>query len=180
MIELILLERVEKLGQMGQLVKVKPGFARNYLLPQKKAMRATKENQAYFETQRAQRIVTEERRLTSIGFMEDGQFDYMSSKSERTFEKPVQWIALSQQFFNSTLIARNGSRVLAAPDATWTATAPAATSAAIVRSAAIRGSLGMRGFLHAESHDQPGQITALKLSLAGHPRTSWPRPVSSG
>ena len=50
MIELILLERVEKLGQMGQLVKVKPGFARNYLLPQKKAMRATKENLAYFET----------------------------------------------------------------------------------------------------------------------------------
>jgi large subunit ribosomal protein L9 len=54
MIELILLERVEKLGQMGQRVKVKPGFARNYLLPQKKALRATKENLAYFETQRAQ------------------------------------------------------------------------------------------------------------------------------
>ena len=54
MIELILLERVEKLGQMGQLVKVKPGFARNYLLPQKKAMRATKENLAYFDTRRAQ------------------------------------------------------------------------------------------------------------------------------
>jgi large subunit ribosomal protein L9 len=54
MIELILLERVEKLGQMGQVVKVRPGFARNYLLPQKKAMRATKENLAYFETQRTQ------------------------------------------------------------------------------------------------------------------------------
>jgi large subunit ribosomal protein L9 len=54
MIELILLERVEKLGQMGQLVKVKPGYARNYLLPQKKAMRATKENLTYFEIQRAQ------------------------------------------------------------------------------------------------------------------------------
>lgn len=54
MIELILLERVEKLGQMGQLVKVKPGFARNYLLPQKKALRATKDNLAYFDTQRAQ------------------------------------------------------------------------------------------------------------------------------
>jgi large subunit ribosomal protein L9 len=54
MIELILLERVEKLGQMGQLVKVRPGYARNYLLPQKKAMRATKDNLAYFETQRAQ------------------------------------------------------------------------------------------------------------------------------
>src|SRR3954469_13239971 len=54
MVDLILLERVEKLGQMGQIVKVKPGYARNYLLPQKKAMRATKENMAYFETQRAQ------------------------------------------------------------------------------------------------------------------------------
>jgi large subunit ribosomal protein L9 len=54
MVDLILLERVEKLGQMGQVVKVKPGFARNYLLPQKKALRATKENLVYFESQRAQ------------------------------------------------------------------------------------------------------------------------------
>jgi large subunit ribosomal protein L9 len=54
MVDVILLERVEKLGQMGQVVKVKPGYARNYLLPQKKAMRATKENLAYFDTQRAQ------------------------------------------------------------------------------------------------------------------------------
>jgi len=54
MVDLILLERVEKLGQMGQVVKVKPGYARNYLLPQKKAMRATKDNLAYFDTQRAQ------------------------------------------------------------------------------------------------------------------------------
>src|SRR5215471_3760893 len=54
MVELILLERVEKLGQMGQIVKVKPGYARNFLLPQKKALRATKDNLAYFETQRIQ------------------------------------------------------------------------------------------------------------------------------
>jgi large subunit ribosomal protein L9 len=54
MVDVILLERVDKLGQMGQVVKVKPGFARNYLLPQKKALRATKENLAYFEKQRAQ------------------------------------------------------------------------------------------------------------------------------
>jgi large subunit ribosomal protein L9 len=53
-VELILLQRVEKLGQMGELVRVKPGFARNYLLPQKKAIRASKENLARFETQRAQ------------------------------------------------------------------------------------------------------------------------------
>jgi large subunit ribosomal protein L9 len=49
---LILLERVPKLGQMGDVVKVKPGFARNFLLPQKKALRATKDNIAYFESQR--------------------------------------------------------------------------------------------------------------------------------
>lgn len=48
----ILLERVPKLGQMGDVVRVKPGFARNYLLPQKKALRATKDNIAYFESQR--------------------------------------------------------------------------------------------------------------------------------
>jgi large subunit ribosomal protein L9 len=53
-VEVILLQRVEKLGQMGDLVKVKPGFARNYLLPQKKALRASKENRERFEQQRAQ------------------------------------------------------------------------------------------------------------------------------
>jgi len=51
--EVILLERVEKLGQMGQVVKVRPGFARNYLLPQKKALRATKANMAFFDKQKA-------------------------------------------------------------------------------------------------------------------------------
>jgi len=50
--EIILLERVEKLGQMGDVVKVKDGFARNFLLPQKKALRATDTNKAVFETQR--------------------------------------------------------------------------------------------------------------------------------
>ncbi len=53
-VELILLQRVDKLGQMGELVRVKPGFARNYLLPQKKAIRANKDNLAKFEQQRAQ------------------------------------------------------------------------------------------------------------------------------
>ena len=53
-VELILLQRVEKLGQMGDLVRVKPGYARNFLLPQKKALRASKDNLARFESQRAQ------------------------------------------------------------------------------------------------------------------------------
>ncbi len=52
--QIILLERVEKLGQMGDVVRVKDGYARNYLLPQKKALRATDENRASFETQKAQ------------------------------------------------------------------------------------------------------------------------------
>lgn len=52
MMEVILLERIEKLGQMGDVVKVKPGFARNYLLPRKKALRATSNNKAAFESQR--------------------------------------------------------------------------------------------------------------------------------
>lgn len=54
MIELILMQRVEKLGQMGEVVKVRPGYARNYLLPQGKAIRASKENLARFEKERAQ------------------------------------------------------------------------------------------------------------------------------
>src|ERR1051326_6677345 len=52
--QVVLLERVEKLGQIGDVVKVKDGFARNYLLPKKKALRATKANLSYFETQRTQ------------------------------------------------------------------------------------------------------------------------------
>jgi len=52
-VEIILLQRVEKLGLMGDVVKVKPGYARNFLLPQKKAVRANKESLARFEAQRA-------------------------------------------------------------------------------------------------------------------------------
>lgn len=52
--QVVLLERVEKLGQMGDVVKVKDGFARNFLLPRKKALRATKANLEQFEKQRAQ------------------------------------------------------------------------------------------------------------------------------
>lgn len=53
--QIILLERVEKLGQMGDLVNVKPGYARNYLLPQGKALRANKSNLERFESEKAQR-----------------------------------------------------------------------------------------------------------------------------
>ncbi len=52
--QVILMERIEKLGLMGEVVTVKPGYARNYLLPQGKARRATKDNIALFEQQRGQ------------------------------------------------------------------------------------------------------------------------------
>jgi large subunit ribosomal protein L9 len=57
MVQVILLERIERLGQMGDVVNVKPGFARNFLLPQKKALRATKQNLEVFETRKAQLVV---------------------------------------------------------------------------------------------------------------------------
>src|SRR5215469_3585862 len=52
--EVILLERVAKLGQMGDVVRVKDGFARNYLLPRRKALRATEENRARFQTMKVE------------------------------------------------------------------------------------------------------------------------------
>ena len=52
--QVILLERIEKLGQMGEVVNVKPGYARNYLLPQRKALRATKANVERFEHERVE------------------------------------------------------------------------------------------------------------------------------
>lgn len=51
--QVILLERIARLGSVGDNVKVKDGFARNFLLPQKKALRATKENVEYFESKRS-------------------------------------------------------------------------------------------------------------------------------
>ena len=53
--QIILLERVEKLGKLGDIVTVKPGYARNYLLPAGKALRANKENLEKFESERSER-----------------------------------------------------------------------------------------------------------------------------
>src|SRR6266481_4152243 len=86
MVELILLERVEKLGQMGQRVNVKPGFARNYLLPQKKALRATKENLAYFESQRAQ--------LEANNLERKGEAAFTIEKRQVLLERPIKNLRL--------------------------------------------------------------------------------------
>ncbi len=75
--DVILMERMEKLGQMGDVVSVKPGYARNYLLPQKKAMRATAANRLAFDAQRVQlEAVNLERRTEAEGVAKkiDGLF----------------------------------------------------------------------------------------------------------
>src|SRR5919204_6314646 len=95
MIELILLERVEKLGQMGQVVKVRPGYARNYLLPQKKAMRATKENLAYFETQRAQ--------LEANNLKRKGEAEEISRKLEGLTVVLIRQAGESGQLYGSVM-----------------------------------------------------------------------------
>ena len=70
------LERVEKLGQMGDVVKVKDGFARNFLLPKKKALRATKANLTYFEDQRTQleaRNLDQKKEASAVAAKLEGQ-----------------------------------------------------------------------------------------------------------
>jgi large subunit ribosomal protein L9 len=74
--EVILLERVGKLGQMGDVVRVKDGFARNFLLPKGKALRATKENRSRFETMKAEleaRNLEQRGEAEKVGKKLDGQ-----------------------------------------------------------------------------------------------------------
>src|ERR1700761_5851217 len=74
--QVILLERVEKLGQMGDEVKVKDGVARNFLLPKKKALRATKANREYFSGQEAQleaRNLEQKKEAEAVGKKLDGK-----------------------------------------------------------------------------------------------------------
>lgn len=74
--DVILLERIAKLGQMGDVVQVRDGFARNFLLPTGKALRATKDNRAKFETMKAQleaRNLTMKEEADKVGSKLDGK-----------------------------------------------------------------------------------------------------------
>lgn len=74
--QVILLERIAKLGQMGDIVRVRDGYARNFLLPQGKALRSTKENSKRFEEQRAQleaRNLERKQEAESVGEKLNGQ-----------------------------------------------------------------------------------------------------------
>lgn len=84
--EVVLLERVAKLGQMGEVVKVKHGYARNFLLPQGKALRATEANLKRFEAERAQleaRNLDARKEAESVAAKLDGEtFVVIRSASE--------------------------------------------------------------------------------------------------
>jgi len=74
--EVILLERIGRLGQMGDVVRVKDGFARNFLLPKGKALRATKENRSRFETMKVEleaRNLEQRGEAEKVGKTLDGQ-----------------------------------------------------------------------------------------------------------
>jgi large subunit ribosomal protein L9 len=72
--DVILLERIERLGQMGDVVRVKPGYARNYLLPQKKALRANDANRQVFEANR-ERLEKENAERRSEAEKQGGSID---------------------------------------------------------------------------------------------------------
>lgn len=84
--QVILLERVEKLGHMGQVVNVKAGYARNFLLPKKKALRATKQNLDFFEHKRVEFEATNLKRKSEAevvaGKMEGTMINLIRQASE--------------------------------------------------------------------------------------------------
>ncbi len=89
----ILLERVEKLGQMGDEVNVKPGFARNYLLPRGKALRATPENKARFEKEKSQ--------LEAQNLEQRGEAEAVAAKMDGTRVILVRQAGESGQLYGS-------------------------------------------------------------------------------
>ena len=80
--EVILLERVGRLGTVGDVVKVKDGYGRNFLLPQKKALRATKDSKAIFEAKRAE-IEAENAKARGIAEKEAGGLKGLAVKIVR-------------------------------------------------------------------------------------------------
>ena len=91
--EVILLERIEKLGQMGDVVSVKPGYARNYLLPQNKAVSASKDNIAHFESQRSQ--------LEADNLERKSEADAVGKKMDGTFITMVRQAGDAGQLYGS-------------------------------------------------------------------------------
>ena len=94
--DVILLERIEKLGQMGDVVSVKPGFARNYLLPKKKAMRATENNRNSFDGQRAQ--------LETVNLEQRGEAESVATKLDGLAFVVVRQASDNDQLYGSVTV----------------------------------------------------------------------------
>jgi large subunit ribosomal protein L9 len=92
-VQVILLERVENLGQMGDVVKVKQGYARNFLLPEKKALRATKDNISHFEGRRAQ--------LEADNLTRKGEAEAVAGKMDKSRVSVVRQAGESGQLYGS-------------------------------------------------------------------------------
>ena len=98
--QVILLERVEKLGQMGDVVTVKPGFARNFLLPKGKALRASAANLKRFETERAQ--------LEARNLEMKSEAGSVAEKLEGQSFVAIRQAGDSGQLYGSDLLTENG------------------------------------------------------------------------
>ena len=92
-VQVILLERVENLGQMGDVVKVKQGYARNFLLPEKKALRATKDNITHFEGRRSQ--------LEADNLTRKGEAEAVAGKMDKARVSVVRQAGESGQLYGS-------------------------------------------------------------------------------
>ena len=103
--EVILLERVEKLGAIGDVVKVKLGYARNFLLPHKKALRATKDNVSYFESRRAH--------LEADNLKRKSEAEAVAGKMDKARVSVVRQAGESGQLYGS-VVARDISEGLTA------------------------------------------------------------------
>jgi large subunit ribosomal protein L9 len=91
--QVILLERVENLGQMGDVVAVRPGYARNFLLPQRKALRANKDNVAYFEAQKKQ--------LEATNIAKRSEAEKIAAKAKDMFVNIIRQAAEGGQLYGS-------------------------------------------------------------------------------
>ena len=101
--EVILLQRVEKLGKMGEVVKVRSGYARNFLLPKKIALRATKENLSQFEKEKAT--------LEKLNLKHKEEAEILGAKLEGTMAVLIRQASESGQLFGS-VSARDIAEVL--------------------------------------------------------------------
>lgn len=91
--EVILLQRIEKLGKMGDVVNVRTGYARNFLLPKKVALRATKENIAHFNTQKEA--------LESLNLKHKDEAEVMAKRLEGTMVTLIRQASEGGQLYGS-------------------------------------------------------------------------------